>query len=183
MDTPTLTPELREALRQESAPTLERDVTDAIIESPDCATIDDVPVINDSLDLSFNPVEHHERMVVGTLREDAGNEHTDDEFSRRTLREITQDLRHDGHRPGAIIVPSDGMELFDGARLQHTDDSPGVSDVNFHGWSVVKVTTPDVLDAEAFVIAEDALTVPAHAPVPMLVRYPDGVTHYRFGGD
>jgi hypothetical protein len=183
MDTPTLTPELREALRQESAPTLERDVTDAIIESPDCATIDDVPVITDSLDLSFNRVEHHERMVVGTLREDAGNERTDDAFSRRTLREITQDLRHDGHRPGAIIVPHDGTDLFDGARLQYSGESTHVTDVNFHGWSVVEVTTPDVLDAEAFVIGEDALTVPAHAPVPMLVRYPDGVTHYRFGGD
>lgn len=131
-------------------------------------------------DLSFNPVEHHERMVVGTLREDAGREYESDGFSRRTLSEIIHDLQHDGHRPGAIIVPYEGTDLFDGARLQYPGESTDVTGVNFYGWGVAELKTPDVLDGEAFVVAEDALTTPRHAPTQILVRHRDGVARYTF---
>jgi hypothetical protein len=147
-------------------------------------SIEDFNVDVDALaDLSFNPVAHHERMVVQTLRDGSGREYDSGGFSRRTLREITQDLRHDGHRPGAILVPYDGTDLFDGDRLHYTGESTAVTDVNFHGWPVSELKTPDVLDGDAFVIAENALTNPTVAPVDVLVRHPDGVAHYRFGGD
>lgn len=132
-------------------------------------------------DLSFNPVEHHERMALGTLRSDAGREYDSDEFSRRTLRRITQDLRHDGHRPGGIIVPD--LSLFDGDRLASEGECTAVTGVNFHGWSVAPVETEGVLDGEAFVFGEAALTRPEHAPAQILVRHPDGVARYVFGGD
>ena len=146
-------------------------------------SIEDVSVDMDALaDLSFNPVEHHERMVVGTLREDAGCEYESDGFSRRTLREITDDLRRDGHRPGAIVVPHDGTDLFDGLRINRYDGSVDMADVTFYDWHVTELSTPDVLDGEAFVVAENAVTDPEHAPVEILVRHPRGVAHYDFGG-
>jgi hypothetical protein len=55
--------------------------------------------------------------------------------------------------------------------------------VNFHGWPVSELETPDVLDGEAFVIAEDALTEASYGACPVVIRHPDGVAHYRFGGD
>ena len=36
---------------------------------------------------------------------------------------------------------------------------------------------------EAFVIAEDALTEASYGACPVVIRHPDGVAHYRFGGD
>jgi hypothetical protein len=144
-------------------------------------SLDDFSVDTDALaDLSFNPVEHHERLVVGTLRSDAGREYESDGFSRRTLRTIVDDLRHDGHRPGAILVPYDGTDLFDDARLQHPQENTSVEFVNFHGWGVKELKTPDVLSGEAFVIGENALLRPRHAPAQVLVRHPDAVARYTF---
>jgi hypothetical protein len=132
-------------------------------------------------DISFDPTARYERSLIDALHDDSGREYATDGFSRRTLREITQDLRHDGHRPGAILVPYDGTDLFDGERLHYTGESTTVTDVTFHGWAVSELKTQNVLDGEAFVIAENALTKPTVAPVAVLVRHPDGVAHYRFG--
>jgi hypothetical protein len=132
-------------------------------------------------ELSFNPVKHHEHMVAGTLRADAGSDYDSNGFSRRTLREITADLEHDGFRPGAIILPAGGRQLFDGVDLNRQFGDAG--SISFYGWDVVELETDAVLDCEGFVVGEDALSVPEFAPAKVLVRHPRGVAHYRFGGE
>ena len=147
-------------------------------------SLDDFSVDTEALaDLSFNPVEHHERLVVGRLRSDAGREYESDGFSRRTLRTIVDDLRRDGHRPGAILVPYEGTDLFDDLSTSYPSAAVGENAppiVTFHGFAISELTTPDVLSGEAFVIGENALLRPRHAPAQVLVRYPDAVARYTF---
>lgn len=133
--------------------------------------------------LSFDPIRNHETQVAGILRSDAEREYESSGFSRRMLREIIHDLRDAGHRPGAIIVPADGTDLFDGQDLHRAGECTEITGVTFHGWDVVELHTDGVLDGEAFVIGENALAEPRVAPVPVLVRHPSGVAHYRFGGE
>jgi hypothetical protein len=132
-------------------------------------------------DLSFNPVEHHERLVTGTLESDAGREYNTSGFSRRELQTIVEALERDGHRPGGIIMPHNGLDYFDTRDIRYEGESDWVSGGMFYGWALSQLKTEGVLENEVFVVAEDALLRPQHAPAQILVRHPDAVAHYEFG--